>query len=173
MTSAHFVLRPTDCRPTSTKNVVVDLLDCEYMDSGALGCLVGLHRRLEKHGGALRIQNANADLRLLFELTELDKLFAMVSDRKLLAKCPLIIPHFDAINDELVEYFARHPERLDTDLDWRGFELLLEAVFRNQGFRTQIGSGRADGGVDIRLLTSDAFGDPVTLVQELASRRLQ
>jgi len=80
------------------------------------------------------------------------------------ATCTLVIPDFEAINFQLVEYFAEHPEQLH-HLDWRKFEELLEAVFRNQGYDTELGPGRRDGGVDLRLIQKDSIGQMVTLVQ--------
>lgn len=152
-------------RRRGARNVVVDFLDCGYVDSSGLGVLFAIHTALRKVGGGVAIQNLNDDLRTLFQLTQLDQHFAIIEDRRLAEKANLIIPRFEQINNELVEYFAKHPERLHSDLDWRGLELLLDAIFRNQGFRTQIGSGRADGGIDLRLVQSDACGELVTLVQ--------
>lgn len=78
--------------------------------------------------------------------------------------CKLLIPDFEQVNLELMEYISRHPSKLD-ELKWREFELLLEAVFRNQGYQTQIGTGYRDGGIDLRLLKHDNIGEVVTLVQ--------
>ena len=78
--------------------------------------------------------------------------------------CGLVVLDFAAISLELIEYFARHPERLH-QLEWRKFEELLEAIFRNQGYRTELGPGRGDRGVDLRLIQKDSIGDLVTLVQ--------
>lgn len=76
----------------------------------------------------------------------------------------LIVPDFTEITQELMEYFAGHPDELQ-HLQWRPFERLLEAVFRNQGFRTELGTGRNDDGVDLRLIEKDTIGRVVTLVQ--------
>lgn len=78
--------------------------------------------------------------------------------------CRVIIPDFRQISLELMDYFSQHPERLQ-ELEWRKFEELLEAVFRNQGFRTELGPGGGDQGVDLRLLQKDSVGEIVTLVQ--------
>jgi restriction endonuclease Mrr len=78
--------------------------------------------------------------------------------------CPLIIPAFEQTHLELFDYFAKHPDHLH-QLDWRKFEELLESIFRNQGFTTELGPGRGDGGVDIRLLQKDSIGPLITCVQ--------
>ncbi|HEX8831224.1 MAG TPA: restriction endonuclease, partial [Longimicrobium sp.] len=76
----------------------------------------------------------------------------------------IVTPDFSDINKELIEYFAKHPEHL-VDLHWRKFEELLDLVFRNHGYRTILGTGRADHGIDLRLIQSDGCGELVTLVQ--------
>jgi Restriction endonuclease len=78
--------------------------------------------------------------------------------------CKLVTPDFAGIYQELFDHFAKHPEDLH-HLESRGFEYLLESIFRNHGYRTEIGPGWSDGGIDIRLYQSDAIGEIVTLVQ--------
>jgi len=78
--------------------------------------------------------------------------------------CKIIVPDFDQINRELMEYFARHPDDL-YNLDPREFEKLLDAVFKNQGYRTELGPGWADGGIDLRIYHKDSIGELCTLVQ--------
>lgn len=68
------------------------------------------------------------------------------------------------IHSEVFEHFAQRPEHL-ARLGWRQYEELLDAVFRNQGFHTELGPGRNDGGVDIRLYQSEAVPQLVALVQ--------
>lgn len=79
-------------------------------------------------------------------------------------KCDLLVVDFKEISRELIEYFGKHPDEL-TRLNWRKFEQLLAAVFKNQGFYTELGPGTGDGGVDIRLIQKDSIGQLVTLVQ--------
>lgn len=78
--------------------------------------------------------------------------------------CTLITPDFERISAELIEYFSTHPDDL-YDLHPRKFEMLLEAVFRNQGYRTELGAGWSDAGVDLRLYQKDSIGEICTLVQ--------
>src|SRR5207244_2573221 len=58
--------------------------------------------------------------------------------------CVIIAPDFELISAELIEYFSTHPEDI-YKLHHRKFEMLLEAVFRNQGYRTELGRGWSDG----------------------------
>jgi len=80
------------------------------------------------------------------------------------SKCKLLVPDFAKINEELFDWFAKHPEQLQ-DLNWRQFEKLLNAIFKNQGFHTELGPGSGDGGVDLRLIQKDNIGELLTLVQ--------
>ena len=78
--------------------------------------------------------------------------------------CSLIRGDFDALNSELYEYFGNHSHQF-TRLHWREFEKLVAELLQAHGFRVELGSGSADGGVDIRLVQRDPIGDILTLVQ--------
>jgi anti-anti-sigma regulatory factor len=153
------------------RTLILDFAACAYADSSGLGALITLQRRVAMLEGTLLLQNLNNDdLSDLFKVTQLDTLFEFLPPEQFKETCKVLIPSFDAINNELIEYFARNPERLDA-LEWRTFELLLEAVFKNNGFVTQVGPGRADGGIDLRLVHTDVCGDLITLVQAKKYRR--
>lgn len=68
------------------------------------------------------------------------------------------------LHSEVFEHFATHPEDLKR-IEWRQFEEILDAIFKNQGFYTELGTGRNDGGVDLRLYQNRAIPEVVTLVQ--------
>lgn len=78
--------------------------------------------------------------------------------------CSLIEPDCSDVYEELYSYFANRPDDLHR-IGWRDFEILLFRIFQNQGFQAELGLGRGDGGVDIRLLQRDPLGDILTLVQ--------
>ena len=78
--------------------------------------------------------------------------------------CHAILPSYVDLNAEVYEHFSRHPEDL-RKLPPRDFEVLLDAIFRNHGYRTALGPGSNDGGVDIRIYQDDHVGELVTLVQ--------
>lgn len=71
---------------------------------------------------------------------------------------------FLSIHSEVFEHFGSHPGDL-ARLTWRQYEELLDAIFRNQGFRTELGPGMNDRGVDVKLYQSQAIPELVTLVQ--------
>jgi DNA-directed RNA polymerase subunit RPC12/RpoP len=83
---------------------------------------------------------------------------------KIISVCKLIKKDYKFINQELFEYFAQHPESL-YELRPREFEELLDSIFKNQGYQTEIGPGCSDGGVDLRLFRKDSIGEILTLVQ--------
>ena len=68
------------------------------------------------------------------------------------------------LHSEVFDHFAKYPQDLQR-LEWRQFEELLDAIFKNQGFYTELGAGRNDGGVDLRLYQSRSIPELVTLVQ--------
>lgn len=68
------------------------------------------------------------------------------------------------LHSEVFEHFAKHSEDMQR-IEWRQFEELLDAIFKNQGFYTELGTGRNDGGVDLRLYQNRAIPEVVTLVQ--------
>lgn len=78
--------------------------------------------------------------------------------------CELVQPDFSDLYEEVYARFHKSPDDL-YHLDPRKFEILLDGIFRNNGYQTQLGSGQADGGVDLRLYSNDVIGEAVTLVQ--------
>lgn len=84
--------------------------------------------------------------------------------------CSLIRPDFDTLNSELYDYLKNRPYQLQK-LHWRDFENLVAALLESQGYQTEVGPGRDDGGVDVRLLQRDPIGDIMTLVQVKRYRR--
>ena len=78
--------------------------------------------------------------------------------------CSLIKEDTADVYHELYEHFAQRPDDLHR-LHWREFEILLSRIFQNQGFVVELGPGRGDDGVDLRLWQRDPIGDILTLVQ--------
>lgn len=55
--------------------VIVDLTDVDYLDSTALGVLIGGLKRLREREGSLDLVCPNPRIRRIFEITGLDKIF--------------------------------------------------------------------------------------------------
>lgn len=57
--------------------VVLDLSDTGFVDSMALGVLLGGMKRLRAQGGELRLVAPGANVRRIFEITLLDRIFVL------------------------------------------------------------------------------------------------
>jgi anti-sigma B factor antagonist len=63
-------------------NVVVDLTSTTFIDSMTLGVLLGAVKRLRPRGGRLRIVCADPNIRKIFEITLLDRVFSLYGTRE-------------------------------------------------------------------------------------------
>jgi anti-sigma B factor antagonist len=61
--------------------IVVDLSDTTFLDSTALGVLIGAIKRLRTRDGALTIVNTDANIAKTFEITGLDQIFTITATR--------------------------------------------------------------------------------------------
>jgi anti-sigma B factor antagonist len=59
------------------QTVVVDLATTTFIDSMTLGILLGAARRLQQRGGELRIACVDPNIRRIFEITLLDRVFTI------------------------------------------------------------------------------------------------
>jgi anti-sigma B factor antagonist len=62
-------------------NVVLDLSDVTFIDSTSLGVLLGSMRRLREVDGQLRLVVPRPEVRRIFELTLLDRVFPLDDSR--------------------------------------------------------------------------------------------
>ena len=62
--------------------IVVDLTDTTFLDSTALGVLIGAVKRLRSRDGALAIVNVDENIAKTFEITGLDQIFTIVPTRE-------------------------------------------------------------------------------------------
>jgi HJR/Mrr/RecB family endonuclease len=68
------------------------------------------------------------------------------------------------INEELVRYFARHPEEM-RDMNPRKFEELVAELFKDKGYEMELTPRSKDGGLDIRAYSKSSLGSFLTLVE--------
>jgi anti-sigma B factor antagonist len=61
------------------RELLLDFTEVEFMSSGALGVLLTLRQKLTKVGGRAVICGMRAELRKVFKIAALDKLFEFVS----------------------------------------------------------------------------------------------
>jgi anti-sigma B factor antagonist len=62
--------------------VVLDLSEATFVDSMTLGVLLGAMKRLRARGGQLRLVVPQAEIRRIFEITLLDRVFPLYGTRQ-------------------------------------------------------------------------------------------
>lgn len=70
--------------------VLIDLKDVKFIDSSGLGALVSVMKTVHNSGGKLFVCSLNEQVKMLFELTKMDRVFEKFADqdefnRKILA----------------------------------------------------------------------------------------
>ena len=66
----------------SRKNLLLNFSNVEYMSSAALGKLITLNKKVQASDGRLVLCNIDPQIREVFEITRLDKLFTIRSDEQ-------------------------------------------------------------------------------------------
>ncbi len=74
-TSQEFRLNITDVMESGAKIILVDCQDVTFMDSSGLGALVLAFKTLRAANTKLVLCSINEQVRILFELTSMDKVF--------------------------------------------------------------------------------------------------
>jgi anti-sigma B factor antagonist len=64
------------------RNVILDLSDSAFVDSTSLGVLLGGMRRLREHDGQIHLVVPRPDIRRIFEITLLDRIFPLYDSRQ-------------------------------------------------------------------------------------------
>ena len=67
----------TDAIEGGKSRIVVDLTDTSFLDSTALGVLIGAVKRLRSRDGVLTIVNTDPNIAKTFEITGLDQIFTI------------------------------------------------------------------------------------------------
>ena len=70
-----------DAIDTGKSRIVVDLTETTFLDSTALGVLIGAIKRLRARDGALTIVNVDTNIAKTFEITGLDQIFVITATR--------------------------------------------------------------------------------------------
>ena len=70
-----------DAIDSGKTRIVVDLTRTTFIDSTTLGVLVGARKRLRAHNGVLAVVCPDPDKLGLFEMTGLDRVFSIHTDR--------------------------------------------------------------------------------------------
>jgi len=72
----------TECIENGQVRIVIDLTETTFLDSTALGVLIGAVKRLRSRDGALAIVNVDENISKIFEVTGLDQIFTIVATRE-------------------------------------------------------------------------------------------
>lgn len=122
-----------------------------------------LGEELARIGVYLELDDAvTANYYLINYESELQKQFDQLAQWQW--TCRLIEADTADVSGDIYRHFAAHPEDLYR-LPHRDFEELISSVFTARGWKTQIGPGTADEGVDVRMWLQSPLGDALTLVQ--------
>lgn len=70
----------------------------------------------------------------------------------------------EEINDELIQYLAKHPEKM-RDMSPRKFEELIADMFKNQGYDVTLTPRSKDGGIDVIAVQRDGIGTVMVVVE--------
>ena len=80
-TAPEFKQQLLDVISKGGKNVVVDFSQTTFIDWTTLGVLVGGVKRLRQNGGQLGLVSTDRNITKIFEITGLDRVFAIHSNR--------------------------------------------------------------------------------------------
>ena len=75
-------LEIADIVSTNAKTVLIDLKDVTFVDSSGLGALVVALKTVRAAGGKLYVCSINDQVRMLFELTSMDRVFEVFKDQE-------------------------------------------------------------------------------------------
>ena len=67
----------TDLINQKNTDIMLDCKYLDYIDSTALGALVGVLKNVKSYGGSIYMRNVKPNLSKLFKITNLDKVFIM------------------------------------------------------------------------------------------------
>ncbi|HEY9697101.1 MAG TPA: STAS domain-containing protein [Trichocoleus sp.] len=72
----------SDSLNAGEKCILVDLQEVTFMDSSGLAALITAVRLVQSAGGKLHICSPNQQIRMLFELTSMDRVFLIFSNQE-------------------------------------------------------------------------------------------
>jgi anti-anti-sigma factor len=64
---------------TRPRCVILELRDLTFISSAGIGALLKLHRRVQEYGGKVCVSDLRPEVRSVFELARLDKIFPVFS----------------------------------------------------------------------------------------------
>ncbi len=67
---------------SNTKVLLMDLKDTTFVDSSGLGTLVSALKKVRSNSGEMYVCSINPQIKMLFELTSMDRVFTIFEDRE-------------------------------------------------------------------------------------------
>jgi anti-anti-sigma factor len=64
------------------KKIIIDLSSCEFMDSSFLGSIIAIFKKLSESGGELKLIVTQQDIRILLEITSINKFIEVYETKK-------------------------------------------------------------------------------------------
>ena len=61
------------------KNFILNFSECDFIDSTGLGVIVAAYKKCVERGGSIKLKELKEQVRKLFKLTRLDKVFEIYS----------------------------------------------------------------------------------------------
>lgn len=68
--------------PPSASRMVLDLSGVNFIDSACLGALIAVARRLREQGGDVKIAALNTEVKSIFQITRLDRVFEIFEKKE-------------------------------------------------------------------------------------------
>lgn len=122
-----------------------------------------LSEELEKLGVYMEWDDSvTANYYLIDQETELQREFDALARWKW--TCRLIEADTADVSGDIYSYFEKNPNDFHR-LPHRAFEELISSIFAARGWKTRVGPGSGDGGVDVRIWQESPLGDNLTLIQ--------
>lgn len=81
-TKGHELRREVNDIVATVDIVLIDLQDVNFIDSSGLGALVSAVKIVRNAGGKLYVCSINDQVKMLFELTKMDRLFEKFADKE-------------------------------------------------------------------------------------------
>lgn len=66
--------------PTDQANVVLDFAKVEFIDSACLAAIISVMRALKEKSGVMKILSPLPEVRAIFQITRLDKVFTIIDN---------------------------------------------------------------------------------------------
>jgi|ERR1035437_383532 anti-anti-sigma factor len=64
------------------QKIIIDMKNCEFMDSSFLGVLINSLKQLEKSNGSLKLASIHDDAQVILDITRISDIFHIYADKE-------------------------------------------------------------------------------------------